>query len=92
MGRGNVCTHNECEGLYYLDRDLLDCYRKVERCGCGHVVGFDYSEDARTARELNAAGIQYDYDGTFFDWASQTWRQPPAPPFLAKRVSCRRRS
>ena len=29
MGRGNVATHNECEGLYYLDRDLLDTYETI---------------------------------------------------------------
>jgi len=80
MGRGNVCTHNEYEGLYYLDHDLLDIYRKVERCDCGHVVGFDYDEDPRTAQELSTAGIQYDYDSDRADWSydeddsRQNWR------------------
>jgi hypothetical protein len=58
MGRGNVCTHNECEGLYYLDRDLLDAYCKA---------GPDF--EVRTARELNNAGIRYDYDGVHSGWA-----------------------
>lgn len=26
MGRGNVCVHGEYEGLYYVDRDYIDCY------------------------------------------------------------------
>lgn len=26
MGRGNVCVFGEYEGLYYADRDYLDCY------------------------------------------------------------------
>lgn len=26
MGRGNVCVHGEFEGLYYVDRDYIDCY------------------------------------------------------------------
>ena len=26
MGRGNVNVHGEYEGLYYVDRDYLDCY------------------------------------------------------------------
>ena len=68
MGRGNVCTHNECEGLYYLVKDFLDVYRKVERCGCGSVEGFDYSEEPQTARELNDAGIDYDFDGKLTGW------------------------
>ena len=26
MGKGNVCVHGEFEGLYYVDRDYIDCY------------------------------------------------------------------
>ena len=26
MGRGNVCVFGDYEGLYYADRDYLDCY------------------------------------------------------------------
>lgn len=26
MGRGNTCVHGEYEGLYYVDRDYIDCY------------------------------------------------------------------
>ena len=26
MGRGNVCVFGDYEGLYYVDRDYLDCY------------------------------------------------------------------
>ena len=26
MGAGNACVHGEYEGLYYVDRDYLDCY------------------------------------------------------------------
>lgn len=26
MGKGNVCVHGEYEGLYYVDRDYIDCY------------------------------------------------------------------
>lgn len=26
MGRGNVNVHGEYEGLYYVDRDYLDCF------------------------------------------------------------------
>ena len=26
MGRGNVCVFGEYEGLYYVDRDYIDCY------------------------------------------------------------------
>lgn len=30
MGRGNVCVHGKYEGLYYVDRDYLDCYSLLE--------------------------------------------------------------
>lgn len=26
MGKGNVCVFGEYEGLYYVDRDYIDCY------------------------------------------------------------------
>lgn len=30
MGKGNVCVHGEYEGLYYVDRDYIDCYISKE--------------------------------------------------------------
>jgi len=81
MGRGNVCTHYECEGLFYLDRDLLDVYNKTIKCECGHVKGPDYDEEPKTARELHKAGIEYSFDGTHTDWmysqceSDDNWRQ-----------------
>jgi hypothetical protein len=64
LGQGNICTHYECEGLYYLDRDLLDVYRRVIRCGdCGHIKDFDWETDAKTARELRQEGIAYSFSG-----------------------------
>ena len=30
MGRGNTCTFGKYEGLYYADRDYLDCYISKE--------------------------------------------------------------
>ena len=30
MGRGNVCVFGDYEGLYYVDRDYLDCYTAKE--------------------------------------------------------------
>ena len=68
MGRGNVCTHHECEGLYYLDKDFISVYSKVIRCDCGHVVGRDF-EQSMTAKELYHADIDYDFDGSSTDWA-----------------------
>jgi len=81
MGRGNVCTHYECEGLFYLDRDLLDVYCKTDKCECGHVKGPNYDEEPKTARELYNAGIEYSFDGTQTGWmysqfdSEDNWRQ-----------------
>ena len=69
MGRGNIRVQYECEGLYYLDKNFLHMYSKVEKCACGNVVGFDHSEPPRTARELNDADIEYDFDGKDTEWA-----------------------
>lgn len=30
MGRGNCCTFNEAEGLYYVDNDFLDVYKRKD--------------------------------------------------------------
>ena len=81
MGRGNVCTHYECEGLFYLDRDLLDVYCQTIKCECGHVKGPNYDEEPKTARELYNAGIEYSFDGTHTGWmysqfdSEDNWRQ-----------------
>jgi len=41
MGKGNVATHNSCEGLFYLDKTLVYTYRKAIRCSeSGHILGF----------------------------------------------------
>jgi len=69
MGKGNICTHYECEGLYYLDYELLHKYQKVTRCTCGLVTGFDRDAEPLTARELSKAGIAYDFTGAEADWA-----------------------
>lgn len=81
MGRGNVCTHNECEGLYYLDKDYIDAYINVTRCNCGHITGREDDAGYKTAKELSIAGIDYDFDGSNADWAydehssSNNWRE-----------------
>lgn len=67
MGRGNVCTHNECEGLYYLDKDFLETYCKAPSCKSSHEISWE--PEPKTARELQTAGIQYDYNGSHSDWA-----------------------
>lgn len=70
MGRGNVCVHNDLEGLYYLDNDFIHIYSKVNRCSCGNPIGFDEEEEPRTARSLSEAGIEYwnDFDGSKTGW------------------------
>jgi len=68
MGRGNVCTHHDFEDVYYLDKDYISVYNKVIRCDCGHVTGHDY-DSYMTAKELDNAEIDYDYDGSTSDWA-----------------------
>ena len=71
MGRGNVCTHYECEGLYYLDKDLLDVYVHVD----------DPGEEPKTARQLHDANIKYNYSGEGCDWkyshaeSDYNWRE-----------------
>ncbi|MDR1702507.1 MAG: hypothetical protein LBR56_07005 [Sporomusaceae bacterium] len=53
MGRGNVCTFGDYEGLYYLDNEFLSVYRKS---------GSNLNEDMEeflTIRELDEAGISY---------------------------------
>jgi hypothetical protein len=68
MGRGNVCTFGQYEGLYYLDYNFINAYRKVIRCKRGHVTGFDFNEVSKTANELDSIGVEYDYDGKNADW------------------------
>lgn len=60
MGRGNICTHHECEGVFYLDNDHLQAYCKI----CDDSDG----ESVLTARQLDELGIKYDFDGSTADW------------------------
>jgi hypothetical protein len=69
MGQGNVCTFNECEGVFYLDFDLLHVYRKVIRCACcNQVKNFDPQEESQTARELSQRNLSYSFDDPHTDW------------------------
>ncbi|MCL2589202.1 MAG: hypothetical protein FWD84_07325 [Oscillospiraceae bacterium] len=70
MGRGNPCTHYECEGLYYLDIDYIHRYSKITRSQCcNRSIGFDYDEESKSAKELQNADIAYNFDGAGVDWA-----------------------
>ena len=65
MGKGNVCVHNEYEGLFYIDNDNLDFYRKAN----------DDSDEPelRSRRELSFEDIAenrwvYDQDESETNW------------------------
>lgn len=56
MGRGNICVHGKYEGLYYVDRDYLDCYTSKESNEDG-----EYEE--RMLGEMHSEDFSdYDYD------------------------------
>lgn len=53
MGRGNVCVFGKCEGLYYVDNEFLDVYKREDEDGepeyrtlrdVGDDDDFEYSE------------------------------------------------
>lgn len=56
MGRGNVCVFGDYEGLYYADRDYLDCYIAKE--------ADDYGEyEERMLGDMSMADFNdFDYD------------------------------
>jgi hypothetical protein len=56
MGRGNVCVFKDYEGLYYVDRDYLDCYIAKEMDEYG-----EYEEKMLCDMEMDEFG-DYDYD------------------------------
>ena len=50
MGKGNVCVRGEYEGLYYVDREYIDCYISKEVGEDGEYIqkmqcDMDYPED-----------------------------------------------
>lgn len=51
MGRGNVMTTGMCEGLYFVDYDFLDVYRKP--------IDED-TYDYRYIRDVDEDGYEYD--------------------------------
>lgn len=56
MGRGNICTFGDYEGLWYVDRDYLDCYISKFENEDG-----EYEEKMLGEMEYNEFGI-FDYD------------------------------
>lgn len=60
MGRGNVCVTGKYEGLYYIDRDYTDVYRRSD----------EVSDDEFETRLLGELG--YD-ELTGGDWLYDDW-------------------
>lgn len=57
MGRGNVNVHGEYEGLYYVDRDYLDCY-----------VSKEANDDGEYEHKMLGDMTQYDFDNFDYDY------------------------
>lgn len=57
MGKGNVCVRGEYEGLYYVDRDYIDCYIAKE-------VGLDGEYEQKMQCDMN---YPEDYDNFEYD-------------------------
>lgn len=56
MGKGNACVHGKYEGLYYVDRDYLDCYISKETDGNGEYIN-------KMLEDMNMEDFQnFDYD------------------------------
>jgi hypothetical protein len=66
MGRGNICTHEEFEGLYYLDNERFSVYRKSDRYELED--DFDYDEELKMEYELREEDISYNFDGSGADY------------------------
>ena len=62
MGRGNTCTHGKYEGLYYADRDYIDCYISKEPTE-------DDCYDSKLLGEMELDDFNnYDYDDCQSSW------------------------
>ena len=64
MGRGNVCVNGEYEGLYYIDRDHTDVYRRSDPMS-------DEDPETRLMGDLDYAeltGGEWVYD----EWGSES--------------------
>ena len=57
MGRGNVCVFGDYEGLYYVDRDYIDCYvaKEVNEYG-------EYDEKMQCDMNYPEDYENFDYD------------------------------
>ncbi len=56
MGRGNVCVHGEYEGLYYVDRDYIDCY-----------IANEANENGEYEQKMQGDMSMEDYDNFEYD-------------------------
>ena len=65
MGRGNTCVHGEYEGLYYVDRDYIDCYIAKEMNQDG-----EYEEKMlgeMSTEDFNNFDYDYVLSGLYYD-------------------------
>ena len=71
MGRGNVCTFGQAEGLYFVDNEFLDVYSKKNEDGELEYAtlreadnGFEYDEfKKRFAEAMKERFRSFDYIG-----------------------------
>ena len=66
MGRGNVCVFGDYEGLYYVDRDYIDCYIAKEADDNG-----EYEQKMQCEMNYPEDYNSFDYDdilsGIYYD-------------------------
>lgn len=89
MGAGNVCTFGKCEGLYFVDNDLLDVYCKENEDGDMEYRSLREADDGFEYCETESYYNREDFECNFIEAMK---RRFPSFEYVNKWISRTRRA
>lgn len=89
MGAGNVCTFGKCEGLYFVDNDLLDVYCRENEDGDMEYCSLRDADDGFEYCETESYLSREDFECNFIEAMK---RRFPSFEYVNKWISRTRRA
>lgn len=89
MGAGNVCTFGKCEGLYFVDNDLLDVYCRENEDGDMEYRSLREADDGFEYCETESYFNREDFECNFIEAMK---RRFPSFEYVNKWISRTRRA
>ena len=91
MGRGNVCTHGSCEGLYFVDNDYLNIYSRLNGDGY-YDVCLQKDVDDYDSWSYDETESYFNRDMIVHDFAREMMARFPSFEYVDKWISRSRKA